>query len=130
MRSNRSPALSPFVVAVAVVFSPAAAAAAVTYAPYIQPGDAGRFGPHDQIVIAWQTDESVASSAYRVEFASEHGGGVVRATGRVVDAYLAADPGLPVPPTATGPRVDYYAVLPDLQYDTTYRYAVFGPGLP
>ena len=41
----------------------------VTYLPYIQPGDNGPFGPKDQIVVAWQTDESVpVTSAYSVQF--------------------------------------------------------------
>jgi hypothetical protein len=51
-------------------------------------------------------------------------------SGRVVDNYLAADPALPVPPTAPGPRVNYTAVLDDLDFDTTYYYRVSGPGLP
>jgi hypothetical protein len=49
---------------------------------------------------------------------------------RVVDNYLAADPALPVPPTAPGPHSNYSAVLADLEYDTTYSYRVDGPGMP
>jgi hypothetical protein len=48
---------------------PAAAAATVTYAPYIQPGDAGPLEDRDQIVVTWQTNEKVPNpSAYRVQF--------------------------------------------------------------
>jgi uncharacterized repeat protein (TIGR01451 family) len=107
------------------------ASAAITYAPYVQPGNAGGFGDRDQMLIAWQTDESTPSQdAYRVEFESERGGGSALAVGRVVDGYLSADPSLPVPATATGARVDYAALLGGLAYDTTYAYRVTGPGLP
>ncbi len=102
----------------------------VTYKPYIQPGSVGSFGDHDQVVIAWQTSESAPSAAYSVEFESRRGdGGSVAPVGRVVDNYLAADPSLPVPPTATGLRVNYHAVLDGLAYDTEYDYVVRGPGL-
>jgi len=47
-----------------------------------------------------------------------------------VDNYLSADSSLPVPPTASGPHSNYYAVLRNLEYDTTYYYTVTGPGLP
>ena len=41
------------------------------FAPYIQLGDNGPFGPTDQIVIAWQTNEtSPKASAYKVELRS------------------------------------------------------------
>jgi uncharacterized repeat protein (TIGR01451 family) len=104
----------------------------VTYKPYIQLGGEGGFGPHDQIVIAWQTDESSPSpGAYSVEFEAQDGvGGSVAAVGRVIDNYLAADPSLPVPPTAPGPRVNYVALLSGLEFDTEYTYRVLGPGLP
>src|SRR5580704_5067264 len=40
----------------------------VTFAPYIQLGDSGSFGFADQVVVAWQTNESTPNaSAYRVE---------------------------------------------------------------
>jgi hypothetical protein len=49
--------------------SPAVFGQQVTFAPYLQLGDNGPFGPTDQIVIAWQTDEaSPKTSAYKVEF--------------------------------------------------------------
>ena len=104
----------------------------VTYKPYVQPGDASAFGPKDQIVVAWQTSETAPQSgAYRVEFGSTSGYGSVAVTnGRVVNNYLAADPSLPVSPTAPGPHTDYHAVLSALEYDTTYFYRVAGPGMP
>jgi hypothetical protein len=33
------------------------AAQSIVYKPYIQLGDAPGFGPKDQMVVAWQTDE-------------------------------------------------------------------------
>ena len=81
-----------------------AAAQQVTFAPYVQLGDNGTFGPADQIVIAWQTNETKPNaSAYKVEF-KESGARRARsvaASGRVVDNYLAADPVLPTIPTAS-----------------------------
>jgi uncharacterized repeat protein (TIGR01451 family) len=116
---------------VTMVAPPAHADAPVTYKPYIQPGSVGSFGDLDQVVIAWQTSESAPSAAYSVEFESREGdGGSVAPIGRVVDNYLAADPSLPVPSTATGPRVNYYAVVSGLAYDTRYEYVVRGPGMP
>jgi hypothetical protein len=108
------------------------AQAAVTYKPYVQPGDTRGFGRADQMVIAWQTDETSPSPAlYTVEVESAAGAfGSVSPVGRVVDNYLSADPSLPVPPTATGPRVDYYALLTGLDFGTQYTYRVYGPGLP
>jgi hypothetical protein len=98
----------------------------------VAPGDAGPLGDSDQLVIAWQTDEAVPNpGAFAVDFgrSRDHGRvGVV--SGRVVDNYLAADPALPVPPAAPGPRVNYTAVLDNLDFDTTYHYRVSGPGLP
>src|SRR5215469_11857665 len=44
------------------------ALANVTYQPYLEPGPSGSFGPRDQVVIAWQTDETSPSAAYSVEF--------------------------------------------------------------
>jgi len=113
----------------------AASTATVTYPPYIQPGDAGpltgKSYERDQIVIAWQTNETVPNpSAYKVQF----GEGVklnmfAQVTGRVVDNYLAADPALPVPAHAYGAHVNYVAVLRNLKPDSTYSYKVTGPGL-
>jgi uncharacterized repeat protein (TIGR01451 family) len=104
----------------------------ITYTPYIQPGDNGPFGPADQMVIAWQTNESAPhASAYTVQFGTSNSYGQTAAvTGRVINNYLAADTTLPAIPTATGPRVNYTAVLTNLNYDTTYSYNVTGPGLP
>jgi len=110
-----------------------AASTTVTYAPYIQPGDAGPIaGKTDQVVVAWQTNETVPNpSAYFVQF----GAGVklnmfAQVTGRVVDNYLAADPALPVPSHAYGAHVNYVAVLRNLKTDSDYSYKVTGPGLP
>jgi uncharacterized repeat protein (TIGR01451 family) len=119
--------------AVAVVWAPAAfAQLAVTYKPYIQPGDNGSFGAADQIVIAWQTNEtSPNTSAYSVQYGQSSAYGQrVTPSARVVDNYLAADPSLPVPLTASGPHSNYSAVLKNLQYDTVYFYLVTGPGMP
>jgi hypothetical protein len=116
----------------------------ITYQPYIQPGDTSRFDDHDRVVVAWQSQQAAPTpNAYVVEFVrvsdrdadgdpfkSAEDGESVSAVGRVVDNYLAADPSLPVPPTAPGPRVNYYAVLDGLAFDTAYAYRVFGPGLP
>jgi hypothetical protein len=112
--------------------APLAAGQNVTYKPYIQPGDNGPFGPTDQIVIAWQTDEATPNpGAFTVQFGESpsyrHS---VTPQGRVVDNYLSADPSLPVPPTASGPHSNYAAVLSGLEYNTTYFYRVSGPGLP
>ncbi len=115
-----------------LVAGPAPAGAVVTYAPYIQPGDAGPLGETDRIVVTWQTDEKVPNpAAYKVDF----GLGVslqatVQPAGRVVDNYLAADPALPVPPTAYGAHTNYTAVLRGLKPDSAYSYRVTGPGLP
>jgi hypothetical protein len=117
----------------AVLFAPAAfSQGVVTYKPYIQPGDNGPFGAKDQMVIAWQTSEAAPNaSAYAVEFGkSASYGRTVKPQGRAVDNYLAADPALPVPPTASGAHSNYSAVLGGLEYNTTYFYRVSGPGIP
>ena len=107
----------------------------VTFQPYIQPGDASGFGPNDQMVIAWQTDESSPnSSAYAIEWATDpdfRHSWTVHPYGRAVDNYLSADPTLAgiFVPTAYGPHTDYYALLPGLRYDTEYFYRVSGPGI-
>jgi len=123
------------VLALVVAFfstAPRAAAQNVTYKPYIQPGDNGPFGPADQIVIAWQTDEASPNAGeFTVQFGeSPFYGRSVTPQVRVVDNYLSADPLLPVPPTGSGPHSNYSAVLKDLEYNTTYFYLVTGPGLP
>lgn len=119
-------------IAVAAWFAPAATAQKVTYKPYIERGDAGPFGTNDQMVVAWQTDESMANpSGYTVELGTTLSyGTAVTPSGRVVDNYLSADVTLPVPPTASGPHSNYAAVLKNLAYDTTYFYRVTGPGMP
>jgi Calcineurin-like phosphoesterase len=115
-----------------LITNPTPISAKVTYAPYIQPGDAGPLAETDQIVVAWQTDEKIPNpAAYKVDF----GLGVslqatVQPVGRVVDNYLAADPALPIPPTAYGAHTNYVAVLRGLKPDATYSYRVTGPGLP
>jgi uncharacterized repeat protein (TIGR01451 family) len=105
----------------------------VTFRPYIQPGDAGAFGPKDQMVIAWQTDEPAPGSLYTVEFgATTAYGSTAPNHGRTVDNYLSADPVFSAItlPFAYGAHTDYYALLSGLEYDTTYYYRVKGPGLP
>ena len=102
--------------AIAAWFAPEATAQKVTYEPYIALGDAGPFGINDQMVVAWQTDESMSNpSSYKVEFGTTLGdGAAVTPSGRVVDNYLSADITLPVPPTASGPHSNYAAVLKNL----------------
>ncbi len=121
------------VLALVVAFSlaPRAAGQNVTYKPYIQPGDNGPFGAQDQMVIAWQTDEASPNpSAFTVQFGKTVSyGQSVTPQWRVVDNYLSADPLLPVPPAASGPRSNYAAVLKGLDYNTTYFYRVTGPGM-
>jgi len=106
-------------------------APAAIYQPYIQPGDASEFGQKDQMVVAWQTPEITPNpSTYRVEFGKNKTfRKSVVPKGRVVDNYLAADPNLPIPPTAPGARTNYYALLDNLDYNTEYYYRVTGPGL-
>src|SRR6266481_4864185 len=112
--------------------APVAAGQNVTYKPYIQPGDNGPFGAKDQMVVAWQTDESSPNpGAFTVQFGKRVSyGQSVAPQGRVVDNCLSADPALPVPPTASGPHSNYAAFLKDLAYNTTYFYRVSGPGMP
>ena len=117
----------------AVTAAPAAFSQQVTFAPYLQLGDNGPFGPADQVVVAWQTNEtSPSASAYKVEFQELHGRHhfSVMPKARVVDNYLAADASLPAIPGAYGAHSNYTAVLSGLEYDTEYQYRVTGPGLP
>ena len=131
MIRKRQALLSFAACVLAVLIAPAAFPQVVTYKPYIQPGDNGPFGSRDQMVVAWQTNESSPNtSAYLVEFGrSTSYGRSVMPQARVVDNYLSADPSLPVPPTASGPHSNYSVVLKDLDYDTTYFYRVSGPGM-
>src|ERR1700694_6018439 len=115
-------------------FAVSASAQTVTFLPYIQPGDNGPFGPKDQMVVAWQTDESVpVPSRYSVQYGKALGDLMPAVlTARVVDNYLSADAqlsGLTLP-FKYGAHSNYSAVLGHLRYDTTYFYQVTGPGLP
>lgn len=135
MRTLLKTSASTFIFAVfcwSLVIATQSQAQQITYKPYVQPGDASAFGPNDQMIIAWQTDEASArNTAYTVEYGTDQSyGQTAAAQGRVVNNYLSADPSLPIPPTATGPRVNYFALLSGLAYDTTYFYRVTGPGLP
>jgi uncharacterized repeat protein (TIGR01451 family) len=117
------------------VSAPVALAQQVTFAPYIQLGDNGTFGPTEQMVIAWQTNEVAPKpAAYKVEVHAAYGYGdrrlVVVPQARVVDNYLASDPSLPTIPGAYGAHSNYTAVIAGLKYDTEYQYRVTGPGLP
>ena len=106
--------------------------AEILYKPYIQPGDASEFGLKDQMAIAWQSAEELPNpKAYSVEFGKDdkHLQKVIP-TGRVVDNYLSADRTLPIPLTAPRSQVNYYALLNNLDYNTTYSYRVTGLGLP
>jgi hypothetical protein len=122
-----------FAVIASVILAPPAFSQQVTFFPYIQLGDSGAFGPSDQIVIAWQTDEAVPNaSAYKVTLraSGDDDSHAVQPSARIVDNYLAADPTLPSIPGAYGAHSNYTAVLRGLQYDTTYHYFVTGPGMP
>ena len=113
--------------------APAAFSQQVTFFPYIQLGDNGAFGPSDQVVVAWQTDEAVPKpSAYKVVLRAggDDDSRSVQPSARIVDNYLAADPTLPTVPGAYGAHSNYSAVLRGLRYDTTYHYVVMGPGMP
>src|SRR5260370_33750377 len=120
-------------VTVCIALAPTAIAQQVTFAPYLQLGDNGTFGFADQIVVAWQTNETTPNpSAYKVEFA-ELGRGHHRSvtpSARVVANYLAADPSLPSIPGAYGAHTNYAAVLSGLEFDAVYEYSVTGPGMP
>ena len=131
--------LQALVITIGTAFAPAVFSQQVTFAPYIQLGDNGPFGPADQMVIAWQTDEaSPKTSAYKVEVRLSNGARhsaderrmVVNPQARVVDNYLAADPSLPAVAGAYGAHSNYTVVLGGLEYDTEYRYRVSGPGMP
>ena len=46
--------------------SPSTSGPQVTFLPYIQPGDAGVSGSEDQMLVAWQTNETSPSASYQV----------------------------------------------------------------
>jgi len=126
-----SSSLRSAAIVVALAIPPAVSAQQVTFAPYIQLGDNGPFGPKDQIVVAWQTNEAGPSpSAYKVEFGSDDEHRTIIPAARVVDNYLEADSSLPAIPTAYGAHSNYTAVLKGLNYDRVYHYRVTGPGMP
>ncbi|QID16515.1 hypothetical protein G3580_02065 [Nitrogeniibacter mangrovi] len=132
MRRPRHPIAAMLAATLVSAGTVPAQAMEVTYAPYIQPGDASPRAHRDVKVIAWQTDETTPHpEAYRIEYGpTPLARQSARVNGRVVDDYLSADPSLPVPATASGAHVNYYATLTGLKYDTTYAYHVYGPGLP
>jgi uncharacterized repeat protein (TIGR01451 family) len=118
-----------------IALAPTALAQQVTFAPYIQLGDKGSLGFADQVVIAWQTNESSPNaSVYKVEITKpgrdQDNHRFVTPSARVVDNYLAADPSLPAIPGAYGAHTNYTAVLGGLEFDTVYQYSVSGPGMP
>jgi Calcineurin-like phosphoesterase/Purple acid Phosphatase, N-terminal domain len=134
MNSNRWVNCSALMLLVAglLLVSASARAQNVTFKPYIQPGDNGPFGAADQMVVAWQTDETAPNpGGYLVQFGTTSSyGRTASIQGRVVDNYLAAEPSLPLGGTPYGPHTAYTAVLSGLDYDTVYYYRVSGPGLP
>ena len=95
--TGKSPILCALALIAGAALGPAAFGQQVTFSPYLQLGDNSAFGPADQIVIAWQTDETAPkASAYKVEFqAVERYPRSVTPKARVIDNYLAADPSLP-----------------------------------
>src|SRR6202011_3240086 len=67
-KAGKGKTVGLLIVMAGATLAPAAFSQQVTFAPYIQLGDNGPFGPTDQIVLAWQTDEaSPEASAYKVE---------------------------------------------------------------
>jgi len=105
---------------------------AVTYSPYLQLGDNGPFGSKDQVLVAWQTNETTPETHnYHVDYGTSPSYGTsVVPSGRTVDNYLAADPSLPTSPFTYGTHTNDVAVLSSLSFNTTYYYRVSGPGLP
>src|SRR5215831_16732164 len=92
VRRHISAAATVCVVVCAMSASPAAQT--VTFRPYIQPGDNGPFGPKDQMLVTWQTNETQPNPAsYSVQFGPSLAQlASAPISGRVVDDYLSADP--------------------------------------
>jgi uncharacterized repeat protein (TIGR01451 family) len=135
MRKNlkyRIPCIGVLAISLCLAAAPASFAVNVTFAPYLQPGDNSSFGERDQMVIAWQTDETTPNAtAYTVDYGQGYAPDkIAKVSGRVVDNYLSADSTLPAGTNPYGPHTNYIAILPNLKYDTTYYYKVSGPGLP
>jgi hypothetical protein len=135
MRSRRRAHLIPVLLgALSAWFADPAWAQSVTFLPYIQLGDNGPFGPTDQMLVTWQTDESTpAVAAYSVEFGKSLSHlAPATLSARVVDNYLSADPQFSslVLPFNYGAHSNYTALLRPLDYDSSYFYKVAGPGLP
>jgi uncharacterized repeat protein (TIGR01451 family) len=127
----KSPTSGAIAILASLSFIQLASGQQVTFSPYIQPGDNGPFGTSDQMVIAWQTNETTPGGGYQVNFGTTTGyGSTVTPSARVVDNYIAADPSLPVSPFSYGAHSNYTALLSGLAFDTTYFYNVTGPGLP
>src|SRR5215831_3728240 len=122
--------VKPIAVLLLLLCAAPVGAQTVTFRPYIQPGDNGPFGPTDQMVVVWQTDEAnPTTSAYAVQFGTSLGSLVsAPVNARVVDNYLAADPQFSslTLPFRYGAHSNYTAVLSDLSYDATYFYKVTG----
>jgi hypothetical protein len=91
---NRGRFHAPILSALLLLCASSLRAQSITYRPYIQPGDSGPFAPKDQMVVAWQTDESsLTPGAYAVQFGkslTHLASAVTRA--RVVDDYLVGRP--------------------------------------
>lgn len=69
IRNQLRRAAPPLVFVATVMAAHPAAAQVVTFRPYIQPGDNGAFGPTDQMIVAWLTDEAhPVAAAYSVRF--------------------------------------------------------------
>jgi len=132
--SRRSLLVLVIAVAVGGSFATPAAAQHVTFLPYIQPGDNGPYAPRDQMLVAWQTDETApVTGAYRVWYGrTPDRFEPATVAARVVDNYLAADQQFASLnlPFRYGAHSNYTAILKDLAFDTRYVYRVTGPGLP
>ncbi len=85
----KSPMLGTVAILACLPFVQLASGQQVTFPPYIQPGDNGPFGPTDQIVIAWQTNETTPGGGYQVNLGTTTSyGSSVTPSVRVVDTSL------------------------------------------